>query len=233
MDAIESLKLSLSGVLDRINKLVKAKPARSTTSDDTAALSGVSKATLLSDAKTRADTHINSKANPHKTTALAVGGANKTYADGLLTGTILMSSFSISQFGDTETADLGISFQGWLVKFSKPIPVFLQGNYRMFPAQDINLISLGPANKTFYMYLTVADGTIGWVTTTELLPESLSNMFVGKVVCGGTAINSLTGFTRFTRLGIYRISESAQGCAIPSTVGVPTSAQKLAAGWAP
>ena len=233
MSTIADLKASLSNMLSRIEKVVNAKPARSSTSDDSAALEGVTKDTLVSSAKSRADTHINNKSNPHKATAVSVGGASKAYVDGLLTGTVQMSSFSISQYGDTDIVPLGISFQGWLVKFSKPIPVFLQGNYRMFPAQDINLISLGPANKTLYMYLTVSDGTITWVTTTELLPESLSNMFVGKVVCGNTAINSIVGFTRFTRLGIYRIGVSPQGCTVPATEGIPTATQKLSAGWLP
>lgn len=235
MATVAALKTSIANLLAQINALVARKPDRATTADNATTLSGVNRATLLADAQTRANAHSVRTDNPHAITAAKLGGVNKAYIDSDLTTRVPLNALAVSQFGDTATASLGVTSSGWTLKFTKVIQAYVQGVFKLLPIQDIVLttIDASPANKTFYVYVSVIAGDLAYRVTASLLPESLGTMYIGKVVTNGTAIASHTVTDRITRIGIDRVVVAAQGCGIPATAGSPIVADKLAAAWHP
>lgn len=235
MATVDALKTSLNNLLQQINTLVLRKPDRSLVSDDAPLLSGVTKATLLSEAQTKATAHINNKNNPHGVTAELLGGEDKPYVDADLATRVPLNALSISQFGDTGTAALGVTTTGWTIKFTKTIQAYVQGVFKLFPIQDIVLTTINPtpANKTFYVYVKVVAGDLAYVVSTDLLGETMGTMYIGKVITGASAITSHTITDRITRIGVNRISQAAIGSAVPVTGGSPVVADKLAPAWHP
>jgi hypothetical protein len=235
MATIAALKTSIANLLAQINALAARKPDKATTADNATTLSGVNRATLLSDAQTRANTHIARTDNPHAINAAKLGGVDKAYINTGIATSVPLNALAVSQFGDTDTSSLGVTSSGWTLKFTKVIQAYVQGVFKLLPIQDIVLttIDAAPANKTFYVYVSVVAGDLAYRVTLSLLPESLGTMYIGKVVTNGTAITSHTVTDRITRIGIDRVAVSAQGCSIPTTAGSPIAADKLSAAWHP
>lgn len=114
--------------------------------------------------------------------------------------------------------------QGFNVYFTQEIPVFLHGAYYEMPVQTINLttIQANPANTTFYLYITIVEGTAIYQISTTLLTEELYRVYIGTIVTGASSITSITT-EKVTRFLTYRPSTTKRGSAIPASTGVPSS----------
>lgn len=234
MDSLTVFLASLRTFIENISALANKKPTEALVSDDAALVGGVSKATLLSDSQTKASAHLTNLANPHATTAAKLGGVDKAYVDTGLAGGVPLSVLSISQYGDTTDANLGINVSGFKLNFTKAIQAYVLGTFKLFPIMTMDLATTdpSPANKTFYVYVTVSDADLAYVVSTSKLAESLSMMCVGRLVTNGNTIITMT-IGRVSRLGTFRVATSPQGSSIPTTAGSPIAPVKLAAGWLP
>lgn len=234
MSTLSELIATVQAFGESISNLVKKKPAEALVSDDASLLSNVTKASLLAVVPPKVTTHANNVSNPHATTAAKLGGVDKAYVDTGLSAGVSLSVLPVSQYGDTTNASLGITTSGFVLTFTKAIQAYVLGTFKLFPIMTLNLANTdpSPANKTFYVYVTVSGGDLVYVVSQAKLPETLSLMYVGKVVTNGTSITAMT-IGRVSRLGANRISTSPQGSAIPTTAGNPTAPAKLNAGWKP
>jgi len=215
-----------------INDLVKTRPSHAVESVNTATLDGTSKESIKTSVLTTVNSHIANKNNPHGVTLNSIGGVSKAYVDNALSETVSLSELPVSQFGDTGTDPLGVTSTGFTLRFTKVIQAYLQGTLGLIPAQDIVLstIDVSPANKVFYIYLSIDKGILGYRTSLEKLPESDGMMYLGKIVTDSSQITSNT-IERVTRIGIYRMSQTAQGSAMPTTAGNHTTATKIDPSW--
>jgi hypothetical protein len=234
MSTLTDFITAVRAFAENISALASKKPQEATLSDDATLLSSVSKATLLAAVQTKVTTHTSSVANPHATTAAKLSGVDKVYVDDALATAVPLSVLPMSQYGDTTQAALGLTTSGFVLNFTKPIQAYVLGTFKMFPVMSIALTTVdpSPANKTFYIYVTVKDGDLAYLISATKLAESLSLMWVGKVVTNGTAISTLQ-IGRVSRIGATRITTGQQGASIPTTAGSPTAPAKLNAAWLP
>lgn len=112
--------------------------------------------------------------------------------------------------------------QGFNVYFAQSIPIFLNGQYYEMPIKSVDLktIDSSPANKTFYVYITVVEGMATYQLSTVPLSEELYRVYIGTVITGTSAITSIST-EKVTRFLTYRTSVTQRGSAIPSSTGVP------------
>lgn len=234
MSTLTVFLASLRTFIENISTLANKKPTEALVSDDATLLAGVTKASLLSATQTKASAHITNLANPHATTAAKLGGTDKAYVDAGLAGGVPLSVLSISQYGDTTDANLGITVSAFKLNFTKAIQAYLLGTFKLFPIMTMDLVTTdpSPANKTFYVYVTVTDGDLAYVVSTSKLAESLSMMCVGRLVTNANTITTMT-IGRVSRLGTFRVATSPQGSSIPTTAGSPITPVKIAPGWLP
>lgn len=113
--------------------------------------------------------------------------------------------------------------QGFIVYFTQQIPIFLGGRYFEMQPTSINLSSIdaSPANKTFYVYITIVEGEAVYQISGTLLSEELYRVFIGTIITGTSAITSIST-EKVTRFLTYRTSTTKRGSAIPTSTGVPS-----------
>ncbi|AFC21595.1 hypothetical protein GAP32_145 [Cronobacter phage vB_CsaM_GAP32] len=113
--------------------------------------------------------------------------------------------------------------QGFIVYFAQVIPIFMNGRYfEMQPTSiDLTTIDPSPANKTFYVYITIVEGEAEYQISSTLLSEELYRVYIGTIETGNLAITSIST-EKVTRFLTYRTSTTKRGSAIPSSTGVPS-----------
>lgn len=232
MSQLTELVAKLNEFTTRINALIRSKPAEAVHADDTDRLAGNTKAQVVAAGKAVVNAHANNISNPHNVTLSSLGGVNTAYVDSAIASMVSLADLPVSQYGDTSSDSLGITTDGWVLKFTKNIPAYIQGVSGIVELREISLFSINnePANKEFHTYLHLDDGIPDYLVTTDKLPESAGVMYIGTVFTGtgGIASNSIG---RVTRLGTYRLSHSARGSAIPVTGGDPHGPVRIDPAW--
>lgn len=114
-----------------------------------------------------------------------------------------------------------ISGGGFFLYVSE-FPVFIRGRALRVNSQTVSLATWdsSPANKTFYVYVKETAGVLSIVGSTTPQAETLSLVYIGKVVTNDTLITS-SAFDKVTRLDTYRTSDKSSliGSSIPVQVG--------------
>ena len=118
--------------------------------------------------------------------------------------------------------------QGWIVYFNAVAPLIFNGKSTTLPVMSIDLttIQANPASSTFFVYIQLVGGVATYVISAMEVAESLTNMFVGKITTNTTSIASIA-MNKVTRIGVYRVSSTSAGSAIPSTTGFPSRTAHL------
>jgi hypothetical protein len=112
--------------------------------------------------------------------------------------------------------------QGWILYFTEEVPVILNGREgeTVLTSIDLRSITASPGNKTFYVYVNEANGTMTYeITTTEKTP-TMSTMFIGTVVTSASQITKID-ITKRSRIGIYQLSDTQTGMSVPVSTGLP------------
>lgn len=109
---------------------------------------------------------------------------------------------------------------GWYVYAAEAVPCLMNGSYRVIPTASIDLskVKANPENSTFYIYVQESNGTFTYVAKTAPVAETISLCFIGTVITNATQITKLT-VEKVTRLGVYRLSATQIGSAIPTVPG--------------
>lgn len=110
---------------------------------------------------------------------------------------------------------------GWVIFFQQPIKVVFNGKSYTLPNGTIDLrdVEASPANKTFYIYAVLKDGTPIYEVAQEKRLESPWQLWVGTVVTNNVQILTIERFNVFTVNG-QRISELKRGSSIPASSGL-------------
>lgn len=124
--------------------------------------------------------------------------------------------FTVSGSGNTATVNLGT------------VPLFLAG--RRYVLQGAAIPVGSTAADTFYLYAKLTEGNVGILVSKTPLDETITQMYVGKVVLGSGGSISTSGVTleKVTRIDIYRLSATRRGTAIPVSTGDPTGTGNFA-----
>lgn len=117
---------------------------------------------------------------------------------------------------------------GWNVYFTDPTPLFMAGNaYTVaVDAVDLNEITPSPANKKFYIYVQLILGIPKYVIRETEVNDSETTMYIGYVTTGPIAIDQIV-VDKVDRIGIFRLSTTPAGSAIPSSAGHPADVNIL------
>lgn len=117
---------------------------------------------------------------------------------------------------------------GWVIFFKEPIQVVFNGKAYALPNGTVDLrdIDPAPANKTFYIYAILKDGSPIYEIAQEKRLESPWQLWVGTVVTNNLQILTIERFNVFTLNG-QRISELKRGSSIPASSGLTNTEGQL------
>lgn len=106
------------------------------------------------------------------------------------------------------------------VLIGSEIHVVLDGiETRIMPqVYDLTTFTPTPANRTFYFYLVSNGVDVNVVVSLTKLSESFTRTLFAVVTTGAETVENIVA-KPFTRLGLYRISQTPIGTAVPATVG--------------
>lgn len=115
---------------------------------------------------------------------------------------------------------------GYNLTFSNDITVYLGGLNLTYAARTVDIRSQvsAPDGKTLYMYFTLVDNELRLLITGTPRAERYDSTYIGTLVVGSGSISSVDA-RPFMRLGNYRLSETAQGSAIPVSSNSPWVAE--------
>lgn len=113
--------------------------------------------------------------------------------------------------------------QGFFLYFTEVTPLFMSGQYFDVPISVIDLDSVvtNPGNRTFFVYIQLYLGSPRYVVSLSEIPESNTNMYIGKISTDGTKVASLN-ITKVSRFDVYRPSLTQIGGAFPVSSGNPS-----------
>ena len=117
---------------------------------------------------------------------------------------------------------------GWFAYIGESIPVYMSGKFVVMPATTIDLtkVKANPASSRFYVYVVDNGTTFEYQTFSAPLEETLTRCYVGFIETDTLKI-SRQSMVKITRIGIYRLSATQMGSAIPVVGGSPLSSATL------
>lgn len=148
----------------------------------------------------------------------------------------MLSVVPISRFGDMSEDPIPYSVSAnsvWIGQSGGSIPAFVAGRKYSIPGTQVFVPSSAGAktpNTTYYLYLKLSGGTLGYLASTTALDETITQMYIGKVTTdsSGDVPSSNVQLEKVTRIDIYRLSATRRGTAIPVSTGDPTGTGNFA-----
>lgn len=209
-------------------------------SDDAGALSpDWSIAKLLASARALLAAHIARRDNPHQETMNTIGSytaatVNDKIDDKMPLAIMPFSSYAVRELLSRQQLEALWSSNGFSLTCSQAMNVILSGTPYVLPAKTLNLASVvpDPSNKTFNVFVRLRFGVIDYMAREDSPPESISIMWIGKVVTNATGIVSRE-FYPVTRVDTFRISDEPLGSVIPVAKGVIDEPVKFPSSWNP
>lgn len=229
MGTISSVATKLQTLLQKINTVAKAVPARSLTADDASSLQTLSASALHAEATQTANTHIALRNNPHGIAAAHLGGESKAYVDDKLSGKIRWDAIGVSFYGDAGDPLPSASVDGDTLNIAGGVAALVQGKFKVLPAWSVDLSTIRPSGSPtkVHIHVVTSGGDVQYRATATPLPESLGVMWIGSVLSDVASVN------RVVRVGTHRLSELSAGSAIPVTSGSPFLPGKIDSGFVP
>lgn len=117
---------------------------------------------------------------------------------------------------------------GWVIFAQSEIKVVFNGMPYVIPPGIIDLrdVSTSPANKTFYIYAVLVNGTPVYQVVEDKRLETPFQLWVAKVVTGPTQILTIERYNVFAMNG-NRVSEIKRGNSIPASSGLANEEGQL------
>ena len=130
----------------------------------------------------------------------------------------MMKIIPISRFGDASADPVPFSIVGGKLQIGA-IPTFISG--KGFNMGVTTIPTDTTANKTWYLYFALSEGAPTYRVSPIVLDETITQMYIGKVVTDGSGQVQSSGVTleKVTRIDIYRLSATRRGTAIPVSTG--------------
>lgn len=148
----------------------------------------------------------------------------------------MLSVVPISRFGDMTEDPIPYAVAAnsvWVGQFGGSIPAFMAGRKYSIPGTQVyfpNNTDPKTPNTTYYLYLKLSGGTLGYLASTTALDETITQMYIGKVTTdsSGNVSSGNVQLEKVTRIDIYRLSATRRGTAIPVSTGDPTGTGNFA-----
>lgn len=117
---------------------------------------------------------------------------------------------------------------GWNIYFTEPTPVFIAGkSYTLDVASvDLTTITANPENKKFFVYVQLMQGVPKYVIRETEISDSDTTMYIGYINTTSLAIDQIV-IDKVDRIGMFRVSTSPIGAAIPASAGHPSQSSPL------
>lgn len=226
--ALQEMAAEFNKMKVEVIDLLSRKPKASIASDNALAMEDGSTSTSIVNAgKAVANAHITNYQNPHGVTAVGVGGVAGSTVDASLANRIPEGILPLSRYGALDGSAIPFTSSGLTVSWTAAVYAMMRGFSRPVAAYSQTL----QANTTYNVYLRFNGVATSYLITTDVLAETTSRMFIGKIVTGASGVTSNT-VTRVTRIDTYRMTGTPAGSAVPVTVGTPNNVgQTLATGW--
>lgn len=193
---------------------------------DAATLNGQTSAEITAVMTDAVDAHIANHSNPHGLQPADINAYDKAEVDALLSGYMVNGgNFPISSYG-TSTVDQNVGAVVNAGSNSVTIPaqqVIMTGRLFELAQTTVTLT----ANAISELYVQLVNGTPQYsvlLSTDAQLAESDTTMYIGSA----ETVNNTNTIRSVVRLGLYRISTTAVGSAIPVSNGYPAQAGSLA-----
>lgn len=224
--ALSDLNTALSSFGTAVETAVTRKVANAFTADNASALNGQTSAQLVSTANTHTDAHANNTTNPHATTAAQIGAYPSGTVDNLVAALLPSGIVPVSAFGDAAGTAIPatVNTTALTVTFAAGIPCLIAGQAFTLGAYTLAYAS----NATTYYYLKLTGGVPSIIASATVLPESNTNMYVGKIVTNASGVITSNTIGRVARVDVYRVSPTAAGSAIAVSAGTPDQTASLA-----
>lgn len=132
------------------------------------------------------------------------------------------------QFGDLTTTAIPYTVSGFVLNITAAVPAIMASREWTLPISSIKLTDFvaAPANKTLFLYVRVRNAVASYEVAEAASPETTTYVNVGRIVCGASAITSVT-INKISGLGTTRVSETKIGSAIAATSGLPSQSANL------
>lgn len=181
--------------------------------------------TVLAPARATFAPHPGRVDNPHAETPASLGiYSNAEILTQLNTklgnGILPLSSYGVVDgFTDAEV-NAAWTYTGLTVQCSALVAAVMSGGVYSLLTYSLILsdLGVGVANKTFYMYVKLTLGKAAYFCSDQILPESKTCMYIGKITTNATQITS-TSFSVVSCVDGYRLSTLPVGKAIPISGG--------------
>ena len=223
VEAIGIVENAFFDFVDSVSKKLKEKPPRVLQSDNAEKLGDKTANDVINSTSGTLNDHVANKNNPHHLTPASLGGVAKEEIDALSGANV--SACPLSYFGAAtgslrSIAASFVTLSGWVYSFSKPVHGVLCGVRFYYPRLDIDVQKYVSeyANKTFYVYLVMANNKVDFVFSTTALNETMRCMYIGSCNTDEDGITAMT-LEETHRIGFYRVSTRARGSAIPCSTG--------------
>lgn len=135
----------------------------------------------------------------------------------------MFANLPVSQFGDLTADAIPVTVSGAKATLGA-LPVFFNGKSYHLNAVEFDTTSWG-INVTRWVFLQLdGNGKPTFFTSTDAnattLAETNVNMCVGSISTDANRAVT-TAFEKVTRIGVYRVSPTKRGSAVPASTGSP------------
>lgn len=233
-ERIQQLKVEVTNFTDELVAKLKRKAPTATLADDSTLLNNQTQTQMQTPVDALINPHAARTNNAHSLTPAILEAYTDAELADMTDPLLRVGVLPVSQFGSLSGAALAVSYSGFNIVFGGTIPVLLWGKSYSMPAQTVDITETiaSPANKTVHVYVTVSNNVAAYQVSETYLSEHANRFYIGKVVCGASAITS-GDIAKVTKLDNFRLSTTAAGGSIPMTTGRPTTSGSIDASWKP
>jgi hypothetical protein len=230
-EKIATLLVEIKEFSDEMVRLLSRKAPTSATSENATTLNGQTPAQIQTPVDTLINTHAARTNNAHTLTPEQLNAYTPNELADLTDPLLRVGLLPLSQFGALSATALAVSYTGMSIVFTGTIPLMISGKSYSLSGQTIPLTGT-PANKTIFVYVTIANELASITLSDVWLSESTTRMYIGSVTTNATQIVSGT-IGKFCKIDNFRLTPSGMGAGIPSSTGLPTATGTIPADWKP
>lgn len=231
---IATLKSEVAQFTQQIVRVLSKKPPTVGLADNSLRLNNRTPEQMQADSEVTINAHAARTDNPHRLNGTILSAYTDAQLAGLTDPLLKQGVLPISQFGQSSSASIPVTSNGFTLSFTAQLTFILWGTHYLLPVTN-KLITddvPSPAGKTLYVYAAISNNVAYYKVTETYQIDSVSQMFIGTIICNATAIETIN-IAKVVKLDNFRMSDVPIGGAIPSSTGLPTAVGSIPAGWKP
>lgn len=227
MSSIDDFTKALNDATTAMANKANGKANSAVTADNALKLNGSTSGDLVTAVQANVNVHANNELNPHNTTAALAGAYDKAQTDTQISTRVLSGLIPMSYWGVSNGTDDVPPSISYLASPPRLVLGSVVGLLAGTTAPALSGVVNLTANTLNYIYFKLTNGSAEYVASTVQLPETNTQMYIGTVTTNATTGVSNT-LRAVSRLGVYRVSNTPAGSAIPVSNGFPADPATLA-----